>query len=104
MQYAVDIVLLANTPTLTESLLYYLEQAAGGTGLHVNADKTQYVCFNQGDISTLNGDSLKLVDELGYLGSSPSSIQSDINMHLAKAYGLLLIGNRSYRNLTYAVK
>ena len=35
----------------------------GGIGLHVNADKTEYMCFNQrGDISTLNGGSLKLMD------------------------------------------
>ena len=40
-------------------------QAAGldEIGLHVNADKTEYVCFNKkGDISTLNGGSLKLVN------------------------------------------
>ena len=36
-----DIVLLANTPAQAESLLYSLEQAAGG--LHVNADKTVHV-------------------------------------------------------------
>ena len=40
-----------------------LEQAAGGVGLYVNANKTEYMCFNQkGDISTLNGGSIKLVD------------------------------------------
>ena len=35
-----DIALLANTSTQAESLLYSLEQAAGGIGLQVNADKT----------------------------------------------------------------
>ena len=49
-----NISLLANTPTQAESLLHSLERAAGGIGLHVNADKTEYMCFNQmGDISTL---------------------------------------------------
>ena len=44
--------LLANKPTQTESLL---QSRAGGIGLHVNAGKTEYMCFNQkGDIS-LNG-------------------------------------------------
>ena len=42
--------------------------------------------FNQtGDISTLNGSSLKLVDNFTYLGRSVSSTERDINMRLAKA-------------------
>ena len=53
---------------------------------HVNAHKMEYVCFNQrGDISTLNGSSLKLVDKSTYRGSSVSSTKTDINMLLAKA-------------------
>ena len=65
-----DIVLLANTPKQVESLLHSLEQVAGGIGLHVNADKTEYMCFNQkGDISTLNGGSLKLVEKFTYFSS-----------------------------------
>ena len=54
--YTDDIMLLANIPTQAESLLHSLEQAEGGIGLHVNADKTEYICLNQrGDISILNG-------------------------------------------------
>ena len=46
--------LLANSPAQAENLLHSLERAAGGVGLHVNADKTEYTCFNQrGDISTV---------------------------------------------------
>ena len=79
--YPDDISLLANTPTQAESLLHSLEQASGGIGLHVNAEKTEYICFNQkGDISTLNCGSLKLVDKFTYFGSSISSTESDINM------------------------
>ena len=64
-----------------------LEGAAAGIGLHVNADKTEYMCFNQrGDISALNGSSLKLVNKFTYLGSSVSSTETDINMRLAKAW------------------
>ena len=38
------------------------------------------MCFKQtGDISTLNGTSLKLVDKFTYLGSSVSSTERDIN-------------------------
>ena len=52
--YADDIALLANTPTQAETLLHSLERAAGAISLHVNAGKTEYVCFNQRyEISTL---------------------------------------------------
>ena len=62
--YADDIVLLANIPTQAKSLLHSLERAATGIGLHDNAHKTEYMCFNQrGDISTKGGP-LKLVDKL----------------------------------------
>ena len=44
------------------------------------------MCFNQtGDISTINGRSLKLVDKFTYLGSSVSSTESEIDTQLTKA-------------------
>ena len=50
--YADDIALLANAPAQAETLLHCLERAAAGIGLHVNAHKTEFMCFNQtGDIS-----------------------------------------------------
>ena len=56
-------------------------------GLHVNAHKTEYMCFNQaGHISTLEGTSLKLVDKFTYLGSSVSSTEKDIDTQLTKAW------------------
>ena len=74
--YADDIAILANTPAQAETLLHSLEQAASGIGLHVNAHKTEYMCFNQtGDISTLDRTSLKLVDKFTYLGSKVSSTE-----------------------------
>ena len=83
-----DIALLANAPTEAETLLYSMERAAtAGIGLHVYALKTEYMCFDQrGDISTLKGSSLKLVDKFTYLGSSVSSTQTDINTWLANAW------------------
>ena len=85
--YADDIAILANTPSQAETLLHSLEQATAGIGLHVNAHKTEYMCFNQtGDISTLNGSSLKLVDKFTYLGSSVSSTEKDIDTQLTKAW------------------
>ena len=62
--YADDIAILANTPNQADTLLHSFERAAAGIGLHVNAHKTEYMCYNQtGDISTLDGTSLKLVDK-----------------------------------------
>ena len=45
------------------------------------------MCYNQtGDISSLDGTSLKLVDKFTYLGSSVSSTEKDIDMRLTKAW------------------
>ena len=85
--YADDIALLANTPNQAETLLHSLERAAAGIGLHVNAHKTEYMCYNQtGDISTLNGASLKSVDKFTYIGSSVSSTEKDIDTRLTKVW------------------
>ena len=64
-----------------------LGEAATGIGLHVNAHKTEYMCYNQtGDIHTLDGTPLKLVDKFTYLGSSVSSTEKDIDTRLTKAW------------------
>ena len=74
-------------PVQAETLLHSLERAAEGIGLHVNAPKTEYMCFNQtGDISTLNGSSLKLVDMFTYLGTCVFTTETDVNARLAKAW------------------
>ena len=85
--YADDLALLANTPNQAETLLHSLERAAAGIGLHVNANKTEYMCYNQtGNTATLDGASLKLVDKFTYLGSSVSSTEKDIDTRLTKAW------------------
>ena len=85
--YADNIALLANASAQAKTLLHSLERAAAGIGLHVNAHKTEYICFNQtGNISTLNSCALKLVDKFTYLGSSVSSIETDIDTRLANAW------------------
>ena len=79
--------ILANTPDQAKTLLHSLEQAAAGIGLYVNAHKMEYMCYNQtGDISTLDGTPLKLVDKFTYLGSSVSSTEKDIDTRLTKAW------------------
>ena len=85
--YADNIAILANKPDQAKTLLHSLERAAAGISLHVNAHKTEYMCFNQtGDISTLDGSFLKLVDKFTYLGSSLSSTEKDIDTQLTKAW------------------
>ena len=45
------------------------------------------MCYNQaGDISTLDGTSLKLVDKFTYQGSSVASTEKDIDSRLTKAW------------------
>ena len=85
--YANDVAILSNTPNQGETLRHRLERAAAGTGFHVDAHKTEYMCYNQtGDISTLDGTSLKLVYKFTYLGSSISSTEKDIDTRLTKAW------------------
>ena len=85
--YADDIAILENTPNQAERQLHRLEQATAGIGLHVNAHKNEYMCFNQtGDVSTADGTSLKLVDKFNYLGSSVSSTEKDIDTRLTKVW------------------
>ena len=85
--YADDIAILANTPNQAETLMHSLERAAAGLGLHVNAHKMEYMCYNQtGDISTLDGTPLKLVGKITYIGSSVESTEKDIDTRLTKAW------------------
>ena len=82
-----DIAILANTPYQAETLLHSLERTAAGIGLHVNAHKTEYMSYNQtGDIATIDGTPLKLVDKFTYLGSSVSLTEKDIDTRLTKAW------------------
>ena len=80
--YADDMAILANTLNQAETLLHSVEQAATGIGLHVNAHKTEYMCFNQtGDICTRDGSSLKLVDKFTYLGGCRKKFDIILNIN-----------------------
>ena len=69
------------------SRILTLQRPILALGLHVNADNTKYMGFNQrGDISPQKSGPLKLVDKFTYLGSSVSSTENDINTLLAKAW------------------
>ena len=79
------LMLCSNSPAQAESLLHSIEKAASGIGLHVNADKTDYMYFKQKrEISTLNGGSQKL---------RTSSRTSKITSHLLKVISTCDKGN-----------
>ena len=83
----IPLALLANTPAKPESQQHSLEGAAGGIGLNVKADETEYMCFNQrSDIATQKGGPLKLMDKFTYIGSSVSSTKNDINTRLVNSW------------------
>ena len=85
--YADDIAILANTPNQAETQLNSFERAATGISIHVNVHKTEYMWYNQtGDISILDGTSLKLVDKFTYQGISIPSTEKDIDTRLTKAW------------------
>ena len=74
-------------PTKPKHYCIVWNETRAGIGLYVNAHKTEYMCYNQtGDISTLEGTPLKLVDKFTYLGSSVSSSEKDIDTQLTKAW------------------
>ena len=74
-----NLVLLANTPALAESLMYRLVQAAGSIRFYVNQNKTKFMCFKHEAIFTLSSKPLKSLDQFTYLGSNISSTESGVN-------------------------
>ena len=60
-----------------------LQLALASMSMHTKLN----ICYNQtGNIATLDGASLKLVDKFTYLGSSVSSTEKDIDTRLTKAW------------------
>ena len=79
-------ILIKITPKIMENIFYTIIMNYI-CYLQVNAHKTEYMCYNQtGNIATLDGASLKLVDKFTYLGSSVSSTEKDIDTRLTKAW------------------
>ena len=88
--YTDDLALLANASTKAESLLHSLEQAVGGIGVYINANKTEYMRFKQKRaISILRVKPLRLVDKFTHLGSSISSTERSVNICLSKAWSAI---------------
>ena len=68
-----------------------VELAVAQVGLQANETKTDYMMYNQpkGDLMTLNGGKLKMVDDFQYLGSRIASTEKDITMRIGKAWSAL---------------
>ena len=100
--YADDRALLANTLSQVKSLLHNLEQTAERISLYFNTNKTEFMFFEQkGDIFTLCGKPLKLVDHFPYVVRNISSTESDVNIRLVmacSAINMLLIIWKSARS------
>ena len=76
----INLIWLCKNDIITQYFKYF------HIGLHINAHKTEYMCYNQtGDISTLDGTSLKTVDKFTYVGRSVSSTEKDIDTWITKA-------------------
>ena len=85
--YVDDIALLANTLHKPNPCCIIWNKLQVALASMSNQTKRSTCVFNKkGDISKLNGGSLKLVDKFPYLESSVPSIENDINMRLAKAW------------------
>ena len=63
IDYADDLTLTSNTLKEASDLLHSLETAAKQVGLHINAKKTEFMCYNQeGNIQSLDGKEIKQVN------------------------------------------
>ena len=84
--YADDIVLLANSPTITKSLLHSLQQTTGDIGLHTNTNKTDHMYFKWGASSPRSSRPQKLNYKFTYNGINISFTESDINIPQVKVW------------------
>ena len=88
--YTDDLALLSDNSYNAQKLLHILEKSAAFIGLHVNATKIKYMCYNQvGAIETLNETLLKKVDDFVYLGSNIASTEKDVLIRILKAWSAL---------------
>ena len=85
--FADDIALISQSLEHAQDLLQSLEQAYNGVGLYLNETKTKCMnrCLlnNNNPVKTLNGTSLKQVEDYKYLGSYISSSDKDFNTRLS---------------------
>ena len=85
-----DIALISQSLEHAQDLLQSLEQVSNGVGLYLNETKTKCMnrCLlnNNKPVKTLNGTSLKQVEDYKYLGSFISSLDKDFNTRKGMAW------------------
>ena len=85
-----DIALVSQSLKHAQDLLQSLEQASNGVGLYLNETKIE--CMNRCNsnnshpVRTLNGTSLKQVEDYKYLGSYISSSEKDFTTRNGMAW------------------
>ena len=90
--YADDLAVLADILKDATFLLHSIERTAKEIGLYLNADKTEFICFNQDAserMKSLDGEKIKQVEDFKYLGSYIASTEHDVNIRLGKAWNAL---------------
>ena len=90
LDFADDIALLSDTIQQAEKLLHDLEHAAELVGLSLNASKTEFITINidpvDSSINSLNGVSIKHVNDFKYLGSYIADSRKDFNTRKGMAW------------------
>ena len=69
--YADDLAVLADVLKDATFLLHSIERTAKEIGLYLNANKTEFICFNQDasqGMKSLNGEKIKQMEDFKYLG------------------------------------
>ena len=90
VDYADDLAALSDSIEDATKLLIEIEKAAKQIGLHINEGKTEFMAFNQtGTIESLEGKTIKRVDDFTYLGSHLASTEKDIIIRIGKAWAAL---------------
>ena len=90
--YADDSAVLAYVLKDATFLLHSIERTAKEIRLYLDADKTEFLCFNQDaseGMKSLNGEKIKQVEDFKYLGSYIASTEHDVNIRLGKAWDAL---------------
>ena len=88
LDFADDLGFIAQSIHDAEYLLQALEQAANQVGLHCNESKMEYTSTSPDpyDLKSLNGSSIKRVEDFKYLGSRITDSQKDFNIRKALAW------------------
>ena len=90
--YADDLAVQADVLKDATFLQHSIKRTVRETGLYLNADKTEFIYFNQDaseGMKSLNSEKIKQVEEFKYLGGYIASTEHDVNIRLGKAWDAL---------------